>query len=273
MGKKTYGTPYYLWMIIFIVVPLLLVIYYAFTKKTDEGIIFTTENVERIFQPIYLKVFGRSILLALKSTVICLLIAYPAALILADKKFSNKNTFLVMIILPMWMNFLLRTYSWLSLLENNGLINKFIMALGFERMQLMYNEGAVVLGMVYNFLPFMILPIYSVLVKIDKNILEAASDLGCTTFQVFKKIILPLSIPGILSGITMVFMPAISTFIISRLLSGGKVSLIGNIIEQQFLVLGDWGFGSALSLVLMLFILFSMALINKSDTGYEGGIL
>lgn len=273
MGKKYYGSPYFVWMTIFIVIPMLLVFYYAFTKQTDSGVVLTFEHIKRIGEPLYIKVFGRSLFLAFKSTLICLLIAYPAAYILADKKFSKKTTFLVMIVLPMWMNFLLRTYSWLSLLENNGLINKFIMSLGFERIQLMYNEGAVVLGMVYNFLPFMILPIYSVLVKIDNNVLEAARDLGCTKTQVFKKVILPLSVPGILSGLTMVFMPAVSTFIISRLLSGGKVSLIGNVIEQQFLVLGDWGFGSALSLVLMLFILFSMTLINKSGSGYEGGIL
>ncbi|MBN2851258.1 MAG: ABC transporter permease [Clostridia bacterium] len=273
MGKKSYGSPYFVWMSIFIIVPMFLVLYYAFTIQTDQGMVFSLDNIKRIAEPLYIKVFVRSLVLALESTAICLLIAYPAAMILADKKFSKSTTFLVMIVLPMWMNFLLRTYSWLSLLENNGLINKLVISLGFERMQLMYNEGAVVLGMVYNFLPFMILPIYSVLVKIDNNVIEAARDLGCTSFGVFKKITVPLSLPGVLSGITMVFMPAISTFIISRLLSGGKVSLIGNVIEQQFLVLGDWGFGSALSLVLMVFILISMAFINKGSSGYEGGIL
>jgi spermidine/putrescine transport system permease protein len=175
----------------------------------------------------------------------------------------------------MWMNFLLRTYSWLSLLENEGLINRFLASIGLGQVQLMYNNFAVILGMVYNFLPFMILPIYSVLVKIDKSVVEAAKDLGANGARVFLRIIFPLSMPGVVSGITMTFMPALSTFVISRLLSGGKITLIGNIIEQQFTITGDWGLGSALSLLLMLLIFISMIFINKygDESVGAGGLL
>jgi spermidine/putrescine transport system permease protein len=272
MNKKNLSLPYLLWMVMFIIFPLLLIIFYAFTAKTDEGTVFSMQSFTRIFEPVYLKVLGRSMSLALKSTVICLLIGYPAAMILADRNFSKSNTYLILIVLPMWMNFLLRTYAWLSLLENNGLINQFFESVGLPRMQLMYNEGGIILGMVYNFLPFMILPIYSVICKIDRSVVEAAQDLGGNWLTVFRKVILPLSMPGVLSGITMVFMPAASTFVISRLLGGGKISLVGNVIEQQFMVTGDWSFGSALSLFLMVLIMISMMIINKSgERGYEGG--
>ncbi|MFO7637554.1 MAG: ABC transporter permease [Clostridia bacterium] len=272
MHRKSLSYPYILWMILFIIFPLFLIIFYGFTESGSNGAEFSLESFKRIFEPVYLRVIARSLLLALYSTVICLLIGYPAALFLADKNLSNRNIFLILIVLPMWMNFLLRTYAWLSLLENNGLINQFFEMVGIPKMQLMYNEEAVILGMVYNFLPFMILPIYSVICKIDSSVVEAARDLGGNGMTVFRRIILPLSMPGVLSGITMVFMPAASTFVISRLLGGGKVNLIGNIIEQQFMVTGDWGFGSALSLFLMLLIMLSMLVINKGgDKGYEGG--
>lgn len=275
MTKKSYSFPYIVWMVIFIVVPLVLVIYYTFTESSMDGTRFTFDHVKAIFEPLYLKVIGRSIYMSLIATVVCFVLGYPAAMILADKDFSKKTTMLILMVLPMWMNFLLRTYSWLSLLENEGLINRFLTSLGFSQVQMMYNNFAVVLGMVYNFLPFMILPIYSVLVKIDKNVIEAAKDLGANDRKVFMKVIFPLSMPGVVSGITMTFMPALSTFVISRLLSGGKITLIGNIVEQQFTVTGNWGLGSALSLLLMVLIFISMIFINKygDESVGTGGIL
>lgn len=177
---------------------------------------------------------------------------------------------ILLFVIPMWMNFLLRTYAWLTLLGKNGIINSIVTLLGFEPLNLLYNDGAVLLGMVYNFLPFMVLPIYSVLAKIDKSLIEAAEDLGANRFQIFTKVILPLSVPGIITGITMVFMPAVSTFVISRLLGGGQYMLIGNLIEQQFLWVGDWHFGSAISIIMMIFILIAMAITSKFDVQKEG---
>lgn len=272
MNKKSLSYPYLLWMAILIVVPLLLVLFFAFTVKTGEGYTFSLANLEKFFQPMFLKVFWKSVELALKSTIICILLGYPVALILADSKFSHRNTMLILIILPMWMNLLLRTYAWMTLLENNGIINQFIKMIGFEPVQFMYNEQAIILGMVYNFLPFMILPIYAVLIKIDKSIIEAAKDLGANDSMVFKKIILPLSLGGVISGTMMVFMPSLSTFIIPRLMSGGKISLIGNIIEQQFLVVGDWHFGSFMAFILMLIIFLSMIFLGE-DKIEGGGVL
>lgn len=262
-------------MTIFIVVPLFLIFFYAFTDNSSGKTLFTLEHIKAIFQPLYLKVIGRSFYMSLIATLVCFVMGYPAAMILASKDFSQKNTMLILIVLPMWMNFLLRTYSWLSLLENEGLINRFLASIGLGQVQLMYNNFAVILGMVYNFLPFMILPIYSVLVKIDKSVVEAAKDLGANGARVFLRIIFPLSMPGVVSGITMTFMPALSTFVISRLLSGGKITLIGNIIEQQFTITGDWGLGSALSLLLMLLIFISMIFINKygDESVGAGGLL
>jgi spermidine/putrescine transport system permease protein len=271
MSKRRFAFPYYIWMLIFIIVPLLLIIYYTFTDDSSGTVKLTFNNIKAIFDPLYLKVIWRSVYMSLIATVVCLVLGYPAAMILSNRDFSRKSTMLILIVLPMWMNFLLRTYSWLSLLENEGLINQFLGWLGLPQANLMYNNFAVILGMVYNFLPFMILPVYSVLVKIDKNVVEAAKDLGGNNLVVFRRIILPLSTPGIISGITMTFMPALSTFVISRLLSGGKISLIGNIIEQQFTVTGNWGFGSALSLFLMILIFVSMIFINKYGDESVGG--
>ncbi len=178
---------------------------------------------------------------------------------------------ILLLVIPMWMNFLLRTYAWLTLLGKNGFINYIITKLGFAPLNLIYNDRAVLLGMVYNFLPFMVLPIYSVLVKIDKSLIEAAEDLGANKFEVFSKVTFPLSIPGIITGITMVFMPAVSTFVISRLLGGGQYMLIGNLVEQQYLWVGDWHFGSAISIIMMAFILVTMAITAKFDNQKEGG--
>jgi len=273
MKKNWYAYPYLVWMAIFIVIPLLLLIYYSFTINTYEGVRFTLEHIIRLWNPIYFMVFLRSIGLALISTVICLIVGYPVALILASREFRKKRLLALLFVIPMWINFLLRTYAWMTLLEKNSFINIILGFLHLPKLQLLYTDQAVVLGMVYNFLPFMVLPIYSVLTKMDKSILEAAEDLGASYLIVLKRIIIPLSLPGVISGITMVFMPAVTTFVISRLLGGGHYTLIGNLIEQQFIFVGDWNFGSAISFVLMIMILISMGITGKYDKEYEGGAI
>lgn len=260
--KRTSLLPYLIWMALFIVIPMVLVVYYAFTVPTESGATWTLENFTRFFEPIYLKVLGRSLRLALICTGICLLLGYPAAMIMAGNAFKRKHVVMLLFVVPMWMNFLLRTYAWLTILERNGFINAVLGFFDLPRLNILYTNSAVVLGMVYNFLPFMVLPIYSVLSKIDKGVVEAAGDLGANPVQVFLKVIFPLSMPGVVSGITMVFMPALTTFVISRLLGGGQFTLIGNLIEQQFLVVGDWGFGSAISVVMIVVILLSMAIMS-----------
>ncbi|MDR7857025.1 ABC transporter permease [Tissierella sp.] len=272
MKKASY--PYLIWMGIFILIPLFLVLYFAFTVGDSQNLStfqFSLANFKRFINPIYLKVLGRSVNLAVVSTILCLIIGYPMALIISKEKARKRNLMILMFVIPMWMNFLLRTYAWLTLLGKNGFINYLVTKIGFQPLDLMYNDTAVLLGMVYNFLPFMVLPIYSVLVKIDKNLIEAAEDLGANKMEVFSKVILPLSIPGIITGITMVFIPAVSTFIISSLLGGNKSNLIGNLIEQQFRWTGDWHFGSSMSIILMVFILLTMALTSKFDKEKEGG--
>lgn len=271
MKKKWLSYPYLLWMVLFVFFPLLLVFFYSITDRTGEGLRFTLAHFRRFMEPIYLKVLTRSVKLALISTVLCLMLGYPMAMILAGNHFKRKNIMIFLFVVPMWMNFLLRTYAWMTLLERKGLINTFLSWLGLSPLNLLYTEEAVVLGMVYNFLPFMVLPIYSVLSKIDKNLIEAAGDLGANQFTVFLKVILPLSLPGVVSGITMVFMPAVTTFVISRLLGGGQFTLIGNLIEQQFLYAGDWSFGSAISMVMMIVILLSTGVITKYEKENEGG--
>ena len=271
MKKSWIAYPYVVWMVLFILVPLLLIVFYGVTETTDQGIVFTLEHFKRFFEPIYVMVLVRSLYLALVSTVVCLLLGYPLSMILASKEYKHKKVLILLVVIPMWMNFLLRTYAWLTLLEKNGVINNLIAFIGLPKMELLYNQGSVVLGMVYNFLPFMVLPIYSVLIKIDKSVIEAAEDLGANSRTVFTKVIFPLSLPGVVSGITMVYMPAVTTFVISRLLGGGQFTLIGNLIEQQFLYTGEWGFGSALSIVMMILILFSMAIMSKYEKENEGG--
>ncbi len=272
--KQSYlAYPYVIWSVIFIVVPLLLIVFFGFTKEESGQYIFSLENFQRLLDPVYIKVFGRSLWLAFISTVICILVGYPVAYIIAKKNPSKRGTLILLFILPMWMNFLLRTYAWAAILGKNGMINTVVTALGFEPLKILYTDSAVLLGMVYNFLPFMVLPIYTVLSKMDQDLINAASDLGANKMQVFTKVVLPLSLPGVASGITMVFMPAVSTFIISKLLGGGQFMLLGNLIEQQFMSVGDWNFGSAVSIVMMIMILISMALMSKFDkeSKDEGG--
>ena len=264
--------PYIIWSAIFIIVPLLMILFFSLTIDTDTGYQFSLENFQRLMHPLYFKIFGRSLLLAVLSTVVCLLIGYPVAYIVSKMPEHKRNLVIMLFILPMWMNFLLRTYAWLPILGKNGIVNNFLGIFGIEPIQFLYTNGAIMLGMIYNFLPFMILPIYTVLSKIDTNLINAASDLGANKKQIFAKVIFPLSIPGVISGITMVFMPAVSTFVIPRLLGGGKDMLIGNVIEQQFTTLSDWHFGSALAIILMILILISMAVMSRFDGEQtEGG--
>lgn len=264
--------PYIIWSAIFIIVPLLMILFFSLTIDTDTGYQFSLENFQRLMHPLYFKIFGRSLLLAVLSTVVCLLIGYPVAYIISKMPENKRNLVIMLFILPMWMNFLLRTYAWLPILGKNGIVNNFLGIFGIESIQFLYTNGAIMLGMIYNFLPFMILPIYTVLSKIDTNLINAASDLGANKKQIFAKVIFPLSIPGVISGITMVFMPAVSTFVIPRLLGGGKDMLIGNVIEQQFTTLSDWHFGSALAIILMILILISMAVMSRFDGEQtEGG--
>lgn len=272
MKKAAY--PYLVWILIFTVVPLFLVLYFAFTSGDSQNFstfVFSLDNYKKFFSPIYMSVLFRSINLALISTVLCLIIGYPIAYIISRERPKKRSMMILMFIIPMWMNFLLRTYAWMTLLGRNGLINTIVTKLGFTPLDLMFNDTAVLLGMVYNFLPFMVLPIYSVLTKIDKNLLEASEDLGANVATTFRKVIFPLSLPGVITGITMVFIPAMSTFVISSLLGGNKSNLIGNLIEQQFRWTGDWHFGSSMSIILMIFILITMALTSKFDKDKEGG--
>ncbi|WP_026896175.1 ABC transporter permease [Clostridiisalibacter paucivorans] len=276
--KKWLAYPYIIWSGMFIVIPLLAVLFFSLTTGDISNlseIKFSLSNYIRFLDPIYIKVLWRSVFLALISTIICLIIGYPAAMILAKEDSKKRNMMVLLFVLPMWMNFLLRTYAWLTILGRNGILNKTINMLlrlfQLPEINLLYNNGAVVLGMVYNFLPFMVLPIYTILSKMDKNLIEAAEDLGADRYTVFRKVIFPLSLPGVMSGITMVFMPAVSTFVISRLLGGGQYMLIGNLVEQQFLVVGDWNFGSAISIIMMILILISMAFMNKYDNENGGG--
>lgn len=273
MKLKYTSYPYILWLVLFIIVPLILILYFSLTiKDVNTGEFkFSFENYRRFMDPIYIKVMIRSIKLALISTVICLVLGYPIALIIATASTSKRNIMVLLFVVPMWMNFLLRTYAWMTLLGKNGVINLLLSWIGLSKLNLLYNNGAVILGMIYNFLPFMVLPIYSVLSKIDKSLIEAAEDLGAGRNIIFRRVIFPLSLPGVISGITMVFMPAVSTFVISRLLGGGQYMLIGNLIEQQFLTVGDWHFGSAISIVMMILILISMTIMTKYDKDQKEG--
>ena len=256
---------YILWLVVFIIIPLGLICYYAFSQEKNNIIFFSLENFFRASEFIYIKILFRSIKLALICTLICFLIGYPIAYILADKNFKFSSQIIFLFLVPMWMNMLLRTYAWLAILENNGIVNKFLSFLGFSKINFLYNNKTVILGMTYDLLPFMILPIYNALKKINFNLIEAAQDLGANSLDIFIKLILPLSMPGIISGITMVFMPAITSFIISDLLGGGKTMLIGNLIEQQFLRVGDWHFGCAISLIVILIIFLSSFVLNLAD--------
>ena len=267
MSKKILAAPYLLWMAGFIIIPLALIVYYGLTDKNGA---FTIANVASIGTPEHVKALWLSLWLSLVSTPICLVLAYPLAMILRNRGIGRGSFIVFIFILPMWMNFLLRTMAWQTLLEKNGVINGILSLLHLPTQSLINTAGAIILGMVYNFLPFMVLPIYNVLCKIDDDTINAARDLGANSVQTQLRIWFPLSVPGVISGITMVCVPALTTFVISNLLGGSKILLIGNVIEQEFTRGSNWHLGSGLSLVLMVFILISMAVIAKYDKNGEG---
>lgn len=274
MNKKSFGSrliasPYIVWSAIFIIVPLIIVAYFAFT---DQSGAFSLENIMAIGR--YKKAFGLSILYAAVATVITFLISYPMAYFMTKMSISSQRMIMIIVMLPMWMNFLIRTYSWITILANTGLINTFLSKLGIGPLKLINTPGAVILGMVYDFIPYMILPIYSVMSKIDKSVLEAAEDLGANGFVRLQRVIFPLSVPGIISGITMVFVPSVSTFYISQKLGGNKTLLIGDAIEFLFNNGQDYyNVASALSLVLMVMILVCLAIMNRFSDEEEGGVV
>ena len=269
MRNKWIAAPYVGWMALFVVAPLVLVVVYALTTRDGS---FTLDNFSNMMQ--YAAVFGRSFLLAGIATVLCILLGYPMAYFLSRERGRLRSMATLLIMLPMWMNFLLRTYSWVFLLERNGFFNTLLSTIGLPKLDIINTQAAVVLGMVYNFLPFMVLPIFSVIVKIDHRIIEAAQDLGANSVQVFRRVILPLSLPGVLSGVTMVFIPSVSTFVISRLLGGGKSLLLGDLIEMQFLGSAyNPHLGSAISLVMMVIVLVCMGLMNRFGEGEGEAVL
>ena len=271
-GRSLAAYPYIFWSALFIVIPLLIVLFFSFTEPNGDGYTFTLSNYTKMLSPEYGNIFLRSIKIALLSTVGCLILGYPVAYIISKMSESRRNLVIMLFILPMWMNFLLRTYAWLPLLGKNGLINNFLGNFGISPISFLYNDGAVLLGMIYNFIPFMVLPIYTVLSKMDQGLINAASDLGASKSYTFRKVIFPLSLPGVMSGITMVFMPAVSTFVISSLLGGGQYMLLGNLIEQQYTTMGNWHLGSAISILMMIVILISMAIMNRfGGDANEGG--
>ncbi len=270
LSRRLCTSPHIVWSAIFIVVPLIMVIYYAFTDKSGA---FTFDNITRLGD--YTTTFLRSIWYGIVATIICLLIAYPLAYIIAQSKARVQSTMVMLCMIPMWMNFLLRTYSWMTLLEDTGVINTLLSKIGIGPFHMINTSGAVILGMVYNFLPYMILPIYTVMTKLDRSLIEAAQDLGANKFRVLKDVIMPTTLSGVVSGITMVFVPSVSTFYISQKLGGGSFALIGDIIEMQFQVSNNFNFGAALSLVLMILILICMAIMNKfgDEDDARGGIM
>ena len=266
--KCVLTAPYLVWMGGFIVIPLLLILYYAFTTK---GGAFTFSNVAEILRWENYKPLFLALLLSLASTVFCFILAFPLALVLRNKKIGRGSFVAFIFILPMWINSLLRVLAWQTLLERKGVLNEILTCLHLPEQHLINTPYAIILGMVYDFLPFMILPIYNTLSKIDDNTINAAYDLGASFFTTLWKVILPLSIPGIVSGVTMVFVPALTTFAISNILGGGKIYLIGNVIEQEFTQNSNWNVGSGLSMILMVFIILSMAVLSRYDTG-EGAM-
>lgn len=260
--------PYLVWIIGFIILPLAMILYYAFFNEDGN---FTLDNIATITDPVNLKAMGLSLELGVACTVICLLLAYPLAMILNNLQIKNQSFVVFIFMLPMWMNFMLRILAWKLLLNKNGVLNTLLMGIGLEPVSILNTPAAVVFGMVYDYLPFMILPIYNSMARIKKDYIEAAHDLGANNITTFFKVIVPLTVSGIISGIVMVFVPALTSFAVSELLGGGKVLLIGNIIEESFMQGMQWNVGSGLSFVLMVFVMISMAITNAFDKDGEGG--
>lgn len=268
LKQQLLAGPYLVWIIGFVILPLAMILYYAFFNGDGT---FTLENIASIVDPVNLKAMGLSIELGVACTAICLLLAYPLAMILNNLKIKNQSFVVFVFMLPMWMNFMLRILAWKLLLNKNGVLNTILLSMGMERITILNTPAAVVFGMVYDYLPFMILPIYNAMTRIKKDYIEAAHDLGANSVTVFFKIIVPLTVSGIISGIVMVFVPALTSFAVSELLGGGKVLLIGNIIEESFMQGMQWNTGSGLSFVLMVFVMISMAITNAFDKDGEGG--
>lgn len=268
--QKAAAAPHMVWAVLFIIAPLIFVVYYAFTDSEGS---FTFSNISELFQASYLEVFLRSLCFAFLATVLCLLIAYPIAYFMSKASPKAQKILIMLVMLPQWLNFLIRTYSWMALLEDTGIINSILGVFGLEPLHMINTSGAVILGMVYNYLPYMIIPLHSVISKIDVRLLEAASDLGCSPFRVIYRVVFPLSMSGIVSGVTMVFVPSISTFYISQKLGGGNFDLIGDTIERQFQTAYNYNLGAAMSFVLMLIILVSMAIMSKYSGEDDGGVI
>ena len=276
MYKKCLSYPHLAWLAVFVIAPIVLVLLYSVNVLTTGGSsAFSLENYVNFFDVTYMKIFAYSLWIALLSTFFCLILGYPVAYILAKRERERaalgkkSSTMFMLFVMPMWMNMMLRTYSWLTILESNGLLNTVLGFFPLPKVNILYTTSAVVLGMVYDFIPFMILPLYSVLAKIDLSLKEAAEDLGANPFKVFMRVTLPLSLPGVVSGITMVFLPSITTFYISNIFGGGRIMLIGNLIEQQFLVANNWNFGSAISIIMMILVFASMKIMNLFNKGNQ----
>lgn len=266
LSQKMLDKPYLLWSVLFIIVPLVMVVFYAFTDKTG---VFTFSNIAQIKN--YFPTILLSVLYGLAATVICVIIGYPFAYALSKHSVNTQRTMVLLVMLPMWMNFLIRTYSLMTILGDSGVVNNLLNALGLKSVHMINTGGAVIFGMVYNFLPYMILPIYTVLSKLDNSLVEAAHDLGSGRITTFKRVILPLSLPGLLSGITMVFVPCVSTFYITQKLGGGQIVLIGDVIETQFQSANNYHLGAALSFVLMILIFVCLGVMNYFDDGTQDG--
>ncbi len=269
--SKSFALPYICWLAVFTVAPLILILLYAVTDVGSNGVfVLTMSNLAMAFEPTNMSIFWRSVLYAFMATAICLLLGYPVAYLLSRMRERTGAVISLLFILPMWMNFLLRTYAWRALLDNNGIINQGLIAMGLPPAQFLYTGGAVLFGLVYNFLPFMILPIYSVFQKMDNSYRNAAQDLGANRLQTFWKVTLPLTRGGIISGITMVFMPAMTTFVITRLLGGSHFMMYGDLIEMQFLLMSEWNFGSALAVIMMILTILFMWIMRRYDKEGEG---
>ncbi len=268
MNRKSFSAPYIFWILLFVIGPILITLFYAFGQGE-----WTFNNISKAFSGDYITTFIDSVSTAIIVTAVCLLIGYPAAYIISRLRVSTARIVIILMVMPMWMNFLLRTYAWKALLDTSGIINQLLASVGIPAQQLINTQGAVVMGLLYNFLPFMILPIYTAIQKMDNSLIEASSDLGANKVKTFGRVILPLSLPGIISGIVMVFMPAITTFVVTKLLGGGHYFMYGDLIEFQFTTARDWNFGSALAVVMFLLMIVSMVIMRRIDKDGEGYIL
>ena len=266
--------PYIVWAVLMLVLPMALIFIYSITEPGNSIISFsiTLDQYIKFFtDKDFLLILWRSLAIAVKTTIICLLLGYPIAYYIARTKEKTQNMLILCITIPMWINMLVRTYAWIGLLSDGGLIQKILSLVGLGHIKLLYTEGAVLLGMVYNFLPFMILQIQTSLCKMDTSLLEASADLGASPAQTFRRITLPLSLPGVINGITLVFLPAVSSFFIPKLLGGGQYFLIGNMIENQFITVGEWNFGSAISMIMAVIMMLLMMAVRKTEKRNAGG--